>query len=137
MGQLILPEAHIHQKEILNSYARFRVVACGRRFGKTTLGERAILIRASEKGQAFLRTFARAKEWVQQTAAPEIARVEKSYFDSVPIQALERAIAAYQKLGCWLNGIGIPKPLYEQAVDVFLHCGAIHNRHPFEEVVSV
>jgi Terminase large subunit, T4likevirus-type, N-terminal len=49
---LILPKAHPRQKEILKSKARFRVVACGRRFGKTTLGERAILIRASEKNQA-------------------------------------------------------------------------------------
>jgi hypothetical protein len=50
--ELILPGAHPRQKAILNSSARFRVVACGRRFGKTTIGERSILIRASDAGQA-------------------------------------------------------------------------------------
>lgn len=49
---LTLPRAHPRQKEILNSSARFRVVACGRRFGKTTLGERAIVKRAAELGHA-------------------------------------------------------------------------------------
>src|SRR5438128_7057388 len=47
-----LPKAHREQKKILSSDARFRVVACGRRFGKTTLGERSILIRAADYNQA-------------------------------------------------------------------------------------
>jgi len=29
-----LPKAHINQKQILDSNARFRVVCCGRRFGR-------------------------------------------------------------------------------------------------------
>lgn len=41
MAQLIIP--HPGQKTILTAEARFRVVACGRRFGKTALGQVAIV----------------------------------------------------------------------------------------------
>ena len=37
--QLILPEPHINQQAILDSKARFRVVMCGRRFGKSELAQ--------------------------------------------------------------------------------------------------
>ncbi|MBI5670291.1 MAG: hypothetical protein HZC41_20035 [Chloroflexi bacterium] len=46
MAQLIIP--HPGQTTILKSKARFRVVACGRRFGKTALGQIAIVEAASE-----------------------------------------------------------------------------------------
>jgi terminase large subunit-like protein len=42
---LPLPEPHANQVVILDSTTRFRVVVCGRRFGKTVLGEHAILTR--------------------------------------------------------------------------------------------
>ncbi len=43
---LLLPKPHQLQAKILENKARFRVVVCGRRFGKTLLGEHAILTRA-------------------------------------------------------------------------------------------
>jgi phage terminase large subunit-like protein len=48
--KLRFPRLHPGQKTILFSHTRFRVVACGRRFGKTTLGERVIAGSAA-KGQ--------------------------------------------------------------------------------------
>jgi hypothetical protein len=39
-------EPHPNQQLILDSRARYRVVACGRRFGKTEVGKRAIIKRA-------------------------------------------------------------------------------------------
>lgn len=50
--ELILTTPHPGQKKVINCEARFRVVACGRRWGKTTLGIRSILIRAAERHQA-------------------------------------------------------------------------------------
>jgi hypothetical protein len=41
--RLTLPRPHPAQAAILRSPARFRVVACGRRFGKTTAGQLAIV----------------------------------------------------------------------------------------------
>lgn len=45
-----LPQPHPNQQIILNSNARFRVVACGRRFGKTMIGLHEILLHAGERG---------------------------------------------------------------------------------------
>ncbi|MGB7925574.1 MAG: terminase family protein [Pyrinomonadaceae bacterium] len=36
--RLVLPSLHGGQKEVMDVHARFNVLACGRRFGKTTLG---------------------------------------------------------------------------------------------------
>ena len=38
-----LPEAHLNQQAILDSSARFRVVMCGRRFGKSELSQVEII----------------------------------------------------------------------------------------------
>jgi len=43
---LELPEAHINQTKILESTARFRVVMCGRRFGKSELSQVEIISNA-------------------------------------------------------------------------------------------
>jgi len=41
-----LPKPHINQKQIMESSARFRVVMCGRRFGKSELSQVEIIINA-------------------------------------------------------------------------------------------
>lgn len=44
--KLILPKPHINQKTIIDSQARFRVVMCGRRFGKSELSQIEIILNA-------------------------------------------------------------------------------------------
>ena len=44
--QLVLPKPHINQKRILDSKSRFRVVMCGRRFGKSELAQIEITLAA-------------------------------------------------------------------------------------------
>jgi phage FluMu gp28-like protein len=48
--QIELPEAHINQQVILDNSTRFRVVLCGRRFGKSELAQIEIIL-AAFKGQ--------------------------------------------------------------------------------------
>src|SRR4051812_3441714 len=45
-----IPDPHAGQQLILDSEARFRVVACGRRWGKTEAGKIAVL-RMAEQGK--------------------------------------------------------------------------------------
>jgi len=49
---LNLVSPHDNQKQVLKSKSRFRVVACGRRWGKTELGKRAIIRSAWKKDLA-------------------------------------------------------------------------------------
>ena len=50
-------------------------------------------------------------------------------------EALADSIARYQKLGCWEGELEISRALYEQALEVFMHGGAISTRHPYEDIV--
>jgi len=82
----------------------------------------------------FLRAFAKAKAWAQNTPAREIAEKEASYFPSFSIEALTAAIARYQSIGTWKSGIEIPRDHYDQALMIFSWAGIIKQKHAYEEV---
>jgi NitT/TauT family transport system substrate-binding protein len=86
--------------------------------------------------RTFLKTYERAKEWVRTAPAEEIAAKEGGFFPGVNRDVLSAAVKRYQNLGCWEGGIGIPKELYEQALNVFQSDGGIAWRHGYEEVVG-
>jgi len=85
---------------------------------------------------AFARAFARAKQWVREAPAAEVASKQTSYFPGIDPGALASAVRGYQKLGCWDGGIEIPRDLYEQALNVFESAGEIAARHPYEQVCA-
>ncbi len=97
------------------------------------MASRAFL--ATDRAWAFLRSYRKAREWAAQASPGEIARAESSFFPQVGPDVLAAAIARYQTLGCWQGEVSISREHYEAALDVFLHCGAIARRHPYEEVV--
>ena len=49
--QILLPEPHINQQAILDSPARFRVVMCGRRFGKSEIAQ-VVISMAALRGES-------------------------------------------------------------------------------------
>jgi hypothetical protein len=73
---------------------------------------------------------------VQSAPADQIAGKETSLFPGIDRGVLAATIAAYQKIGCWRGDIHITRDLYAQALEVFLHGGAIQKRHAYEEVVT-
>jgi len=83
---------------------------------------------------AFLRAYAKAREWIRHAPPDEVAAKEASYFPGIEEQCLAAAIARYQDLGCWTGGLEIPRELYEQALNVFEWAGEISRRHPYDEV---
>jgi NitT/TauT family transport system substrate-binding protein len=89
----------------------------------------------SETARAFTRAYRRARTWVTEAPAGEIAAKEAAMFPDIDLAALSSSIARYQKLGCWEGDLQITRELYEQALDVFLHGTAVSARHSYEEVV--
>lgn len=89
----------------------------------------------TEIAHRFLQAYREAKQWAASADPGEIARAEQSFFPGVHPDALRRAIAHYQQLGAWAGGLDIPRELYEQALNVFQHCGLISRRHPYGQVV--
>jgi len=84
------------------------------------------------RAQAFLQAFGKARQWVREAPPAEIADREASFFPGVDSDVLAAAIEAYQELGCWEGDFAIPEDLYQQALTVFEHAGAVRARHPFE-----
>lgn len=89
----------------------------------------------SEMAKAFTRAYRRARLWVTEASAAEIAGREAVLFPDIELEALSNSIARYQELGCWKGDLGITRELYEQALEVFMHSAAISMRHRYEEVV--
>jgi NitT/TauT family transport system substrate-binding protein len=87
---------------------------------------------ASDMAKAFMRAYAKARAFMIETPAAEIARVEKSYFPRIGEDVLTRCIASYQKLGCWTPHVEITRPAYEVALDVFIHSGELKQRVAYD-----
>jgi NitT/TauT family transport system substrate-binding protein len=102
----------------------FSSVCCSRSYQET------------EGYRTFLRTYARAREWVRTASAEEVSAKEAGFFPGIGSETLTAAVRRYQEVGCWEGGIEITRDLYEQALTVFQSAGAIAWRHSYEEVVG-
>ena len=89
-----------------------------------------------EMAHAFTRAYTRARRYVNETSAAEIARVERDFFKDIDPAVLAATIATYQKLGNWNPAVAIDPEGYEVALDVFLRAGLITRRHDFELAVA-
>jgi hypothetical protein len=84
----------------------------------------------------FLRGFRAAREWVDGAPAPEVAAVVQRFFPDILPEALARAIACYQTLGCWSGPLDILPEEYQKTLDVFEHAAQVRRRYPYDEVVT-
>lgn len=89
----------------------------------------------TDQATAFMRSYRKARAWVIETPAAEIARAEAPYFVDVDVSVLTDTIAAYQKLGNWSRHVEITKPAFEAVNDIFLHAKLTTKRHSYEDVV--
>jgi len=90
----------------------------------------------SETARACMRAYVKARQYVNNTPAAEIAAAEKSFFDDVDKDALTRTIEYYQGLGNWNPKVEISRDDYEVALDVFEYSNLIDVRYPYEEVIA-
>lgn len=91
---------------------------------------------ASDQARAFMRAYRAGRAWLLETPAAEVAKLEAPLFPKIAPEALTRAIAFYQQLGCWSPHVEITEPAYEVTLDVFLHAGRITKRHPYDAIVA-
>lgn len=89
----------------------------------------------TDRARAFVRAYRRAREWATRTPADTIAHTVSGFFPGADPGVLGAAVGRYQALGCWQGDAAISRKLYETALEVFLHSGAICRRHPYENVV--
>jgi len=84
----------------------------------------------------FMRAYRKARAWVINTPAAEIALAEASYFPDINRDVLTATIATYQTLGNWTPHVEITRPAFEATLDIFQKAGLITKRHKYEDVVA-
>ncbi len=92
---------------------------------------------ASDMAQAFMRAYRKARQYVIESEAREIARVEAEFFPHIDRDVLTHTIAGYQRLGCWAPDARITREAYERTLDVFEYSGLITRRHAYDDVVTL
>lgn len=89
----------------------------------------------TEPAKAFIRAYRKARGFVAERPADEVAAALADMFPKIDRAVLARTVADYQALGCWAGDARIGRASYEAALEVFAHVGDITRRHPYEQVV--
>lgn len=90
----------------------------------------------SDMARAFMRAYRKARHYMNETPAAEIARSQRAFFPAVDEAVLARCIATYQQLGCWTPHAEITRAAYEKTLDVFEYNGLVKRRYRYEEVCA-
>ncbi len=89
----------------------------------------------TDMAKAFMRAYRKAKQFVIEAPAEEIAGLEKHFFPAIDEGVLTDTITRYQQLGCWTQNVNISPEAYEKLLDVFEFSGAITRRYPMSDCV--
>ncbi len=90
----------------------------------------------TDAASRFMRAYRKARAWVINAPAGEIAAAEASYFPEVGREVLSATIATYQKLGNWTPHVEITRPAFEATLDIFQRAGLITKRHSYEDAIA-
>lgn len=88
----------------------------------------------TDAARKFTRAYARARRYMIDTPAAEIAGVLAPHFPNIGKAVLADCIATYQKLGCWTPHIEITPEAFEVTQDVFAHFGTLTRRYRYDQV---
>ena len=88
----------------------------------------------SDRALAFTKAFVRAKAYLAETPAAEIAAAQKPLFPAIDEAVLVDCIASYQKLGCWQGPIDITSAGYEAMLDIFAFDDKIKTRYAYDQI---
>lgn len=86
----------------------------------------------ADEAAAFGRAYRKARAYMNETPAAEIARAERDYFPDIDEAVLADCIGAYQKLGCWTPHPEITREAFDAAQDVFIHFGTLKEKVSYD-----
>ena len=84
---------------------------------------------------AFGRAYRKARLYMNEAPATEIAAAEKEYFPDIDEAVLADCIGTYQKLGCWTPHPEITREAFNVAQDVFVHFGSLKEKVNYDQAV--
>lgn len=89
----------------------------------------------TDMAAAFMRAYRKARHYVINAPASEVAQMEADFFPNIDVNVLTQTIATYQQLGCWPANPCIKRETYERALEIFEFSGLITRHHVYEDVV--
>ncbi|MCR9214304.1 MAG: ABC transporter substrate-binding protein [Proteobacteria bacterium] len=89
-----------------------------------------------DMAQAFMRGYRKARLYINEASAAEIARAQKSFFPEIDELALADCLATYKNLGCWTPHVEITQQAFEATQDIFEYNGSLKKRYVYEEICS-
>lgn len=92
---------------------------------------------ATDEARAFTRAYAKARIYMNETPAVEIAASMRDFFPDTDQQALAKCISDYQKLGCWTPHVEITRQAFEVILDIFQYVGHIEQRYGYDQVCTL
>ena len=90
----------------------------------------------TDMARAFTRAYRKARQWLNETPAAEVARVEADHFPDIDQAVLASTIEAYQKLGNWSPHIEITREAFQVTLDVFANVGRRVEGDAYSKVVA-
>ena len=126
-----------HPQQLEFDKAGHIVASCGAAIGpcafSSLVATRDWLL--TPQAKRFMRAYRKARAFVIQTPAAEVAKIETPFFPAIDQSVLAKTIGAYQKLGNWTPHVEITKPAWEAINEIFLHSKLITRRHRYEDVI--
>jgi NitT/TauT family transport system substrate-binding protein len=92
---------------------------------------------STDMAKAFMRAYRKTRDYMNDTAAAEIARAQKPYFKDTDERVLADCIATYQRLGCWTRHAEITRAAYEKTLDVYEYNGLLKERYRYDQVCAL
>jgi NitT/TauT family transport system substrate-binding protein len=90
----------------------------------------------TDMAKAFVRAYKKTRDYMNDTAAAEIAKAQKPYFPDTDESVLADCISSYQRLGCWTRHVEITRAAYEKTLDVYEYGGLVNQRYRYEQVCA-
>jgi len=92
----------------------------------------------TDMARAFMAAYRKARAFVLESAAEEIAQILKSegFFTLINDVVLTNTIDTYKGLGCWAPSVDISPESYETLLDVFTYNGMIQKLYRYDKLIA-
>lgn len=91
---------------------------------------------ATDQAAAFTRAYARARAYMNEESAGEIAAAMKPFFPGIDEAVLADCIGTYQALGNWTPHVEITPGAYEAMLDIYQYAGGLKERYAYDRVCA-
>ncbi len=90
----------------------------------------------TDMAAAFTRAYAKARVYMNEESAADIAKSMKSFFPKIDEAVLQDCIGTYQELGNWTPHIELTPGAYEAMLDIYQYAGGLKTRYAYEQVCA-